>query len=415
MKWIIKFPNKNNARTRIVIGPSGVGKSTYLAAEQNAGRISPDRIHFAYEFEGDSPPRLDGVRLVHFNMFHPFHNSAECIGNRIEDCVALQQILQQGIPEKAIFLVAPRSVLLKRILLRSALEPNYRGSTSGYPKLKIFELICRIDLVEIYQRWINFFKELGVPVEFLSSEDNSFNPIPTVDDVIALLRSDRRPTYSPNERSAALSNFTFAYQKVDGFEDVTGENADRTCTYNAIRLYVKGPSVLDIGCGIGSFCFALEKEGFEIILGTELKKDRFLAACVIAEVAGSRCKFELKDVFASDVSEMYDTVLMLNVIHHLPDPISALRKAARMTRQTLILEYPTLMDPKFQATLSVPVDFDRELPLIGVSHFGDQDQTFVFSDAAIARILVENERHFSNIEFIPSPMHAARRIAVCQK
>ena len=60
-----------------------------------------------------------------------------------------------------------------------------------------------------------------------------------------------------------------------------------------------------------------------------------------------------------------DVVLMLNVIHHLKNPAYALRCAARLCQRVLIIEFPTLTDPKFNATVAtLPPELNR-LPLIG--------------------------------------------------
>jgi hypothetical protein len=81
----------------------------------------------------------------------------------------------------------------------------------------------------------------------------------------------------------------------------------------------------------------------------------------------------------------------------------------------LIIEFPTLSDKVFNSTLSRPVTFDSSLPLIGVSLQTGHDQTFLFSQQAIERILMEHDKLFSKIVFLQSPMNKERCVAICYK
>jgi hypothetical protein len=103
------------------------------------------------------------------------------------------------------------------------------------------------------------------------------------------------------------------------------------------------------------------------------------------------------------------------VIHHLKEPIKALRMIAGICTEKLIIEFPTLSDSKFNSTLSTPANFDSSLPIIGVSLQIEQDQTFLFSPQAIERILLDHDKLFSKIEFIGSPMNKERCVAICYK
>lgn len=399
--------------TVLLLGPSSVGKSTYLAAQIAAGRIVADQVHFAYEFRSEQPPELGSRSVIHYNMFDPFGNDADQIGNSISQSPPLRRIVEQGRPAKAIVCVAPKRLLAKRILGRVGLEPQLRGTFQGYPAKVHFEFINRVDLAALYVRWVDVLAQAGVPVTFISTADRDYRVLPDLAHALAVLGDETPLSYSEQERAEALANFSFPYHRVPGF-DVTRDNADRSGTLDAIRPHLVRGNVLDVGCGLGAFCFALEREGFAPVLGTELNRDRFLAACVMREVSGSMCRFEFRDLLTAPAErEPFDNVLMLNVIHHLRDPLVALKRAASLARRILVLEYPTLADPKFRATIGGG-HVDPELPLIGVSLLAGQDQTFLFSDAALERILVDNGRLFTSIHFLQSPMDASRRIAICR-
>ncbi len=87
---------------------------------------------------------------------------------------------------------------------------------------------------------------------------------------------------------------------------------------------------------------------------------------------------------------------MLNVIHHLKEPIKAIRKASILCQEKLIIEFPTLLDQKFQSTVKENnLSLQNSLPLIGVSLLNKFDQTFLFSEKAIYRILCEYDTLFT--------------------
>ena len=400
----------------LLIAPSSGGKSTYLRSMRERGVIANDqRIIFAFQLESADPPRLDPRSIVHVNMFHPFGNSADGADRELKDAPFMRELIRQGLPRRAIILVVPRRQLAKRILLREWTENDLPDAKHPYPRVDFFEFVNRVDLAIVYRRWVNFLREHDVSIEFVSSQNSEYQQIDLLESALTIINSTQPESYTEEEKLTALSGFSFNYHQVDGFETWTGSNQDRAGTYKLIKPYITGNTVLDIGCGLGYFSFRLEKDGIESVLGTEVKRDRFLAACAIGETIGTRCKFEYRDVLQESEIRSFDTVLMLNVLHHLQDPVNGLKSAAKQVRSTLILEYPTLGDPKFQATLREPMEFDPSLPLIGVSSIEAHDQTFVFSDEALRRILIENTNDFKQSTFMQSPIAPDRRIAIFVK
>jgi len=186
-----------------------------------------------------------------------------------------------------------------------------------------------------------------------------------------------------------------------------------------------GKSILDIGCAYGYFCFEAEKRNAARVVGTELKRHRYIGANIIKQMTGAKSQILYENIFDTSINndsnnkesnnENFDIVLLLNVIHHLKEPIKALRMIASICTEKLIIEFPTLSDSKFNSTLSTPTSFDSSLPIIGVSLQTEQDQTFLFSPQAIERILLDHDKLFSKIEFIESPMNKERCVAICYK
>jgi 2-polyprenyl-3-methyl-5-hydroxy-6-metoxy-1,4-benzoquinol methylase len=53
---------------------------------------------------------------------------------------------------------------------------------------------------------------------------------------------------------------------------------------------------------------------------------RFRQANLLKKILGSNVEFQQRDILGDELNEQFDVVLLLNVIHHLPEPMSALRK-----------------------------------------------------------------------------------------
>ncbi len=225
--------------------------------------------------------------------------------------------------------------------------------------------------------------------------------------------------YTKEEIEKILKENDFEYQRVELPYGLSTPGQDRSVTRDIIfpeSLY--GKSVLDVGSANGYFCFQAESKGASKIVGIELKKKRFEHANLLKSINGSEVEFLRKDIIESPLNEEFDYVLFLNVIHHLKEPMHALRKLAAITKEKLIFEFPTFEDPKFRRHISIfmPYIFNR-LPLIGVSSLSDRkvDQTFIFSPPAIRKILIDHEMFFSKINIVRSPMGEGRRIAICMK
>ena len=79
-----------------------------------------------------------------------------------------------------------------------------------------------------------------------------------------------------------------------------------------------GKKVLDIGCFIGFFTFQAMHEGAQRCVGVELNKDTFNKGCKIRDQLGFE-KVQLINGNAENevIEEMFDTVLCLNLLHHL--------------------------------------------------------------------------------------------------
>lgn len=231
--------------------------------------------------------------------------------------------------------------------------------------------------------------------------------------------SESRPnSYSKSEIEALLEQEQFVYQQIALPYGLHTTGADRSPTARMIFPdRMQDASVLEIGCCYGYFLYEARRRGATKTVGLEINPARLRHARLLRDIRGEDVVFSDEDFHDVCRRETFDYVLMLNVIHHLADPIAALRVAAACAGKKLIVEFPTPMDKKFRKLLfpGVPYLLNR-LPVIGVGPKSVTGQTYVFTRTAMTRALMEHERYFRTIDYYPSPMkNKGRLIAVCSK
>ncbi|MEM8588974.1 MAG: methyltransferase domain-containing protein [Pseudomonadota bacterium] len=396
--------------TLLVSGPSNSGKSTYIKRRS----ISP--VSFAHDLVNKDVPH-SGV--IHYNLLHYIINTD--IGNSLalgldiaEEPILKKILLSQNISH-AIVIVAPIEELIERANERQIVEPSV-GNPDLYPRGLWLELIRKVDLFSFYEcffRALDYYK-IPFDVLFSSKEVGGFS---TSDRVY--VHHNLRGSFIPLPSDAAIDNtlgmLGAEYQDVllpkgirvkrKGFGHLSDS---RTETFMKFRSgsYI-GRSVLDIGCAIGEMLFLSERLGADRVIGIEMMYRRFNAAQSIAKILCSKATFKNEDFLNVSFTDQFDDVLALNVIHHVSDVRSFLIKAANLTKRRLIVEYPTLRDPKFQELGPFPDDL-AHLPLMGVSS-KHVDQTFVFTLPALVRMVSETGRF--SVERCASPI-PGREIAI---
>jgi len=229
-------------------------------------------------------------------------------------------------------------------------------------------------------------------------------------------------TYSKEEIEKILREERFGYHRVNLPYGLHTRGRDRSQTRDLIfPESLAGKSVLDIGSALGYFCFEAEAKGAVRVLGVELDAERLRQACLLKKIIGSEVAFQQRDILDQPLDEQFDYVCFLNVIHHLDEPIRAIHQLAAITRETLIIEFPTIEDVKFRKTTGIQFTkrYNR-LPLIGVSSKKgttkkkEGGQTFVFTGPAMLRILQDHRALFQKVNIIDSPV-PGRKIALCSK
>jgi 2-polyprenyl-3-methyl-5-hydroxy-6-metoxy-1,4-benzoquinol methylase len=229
-------------------------------------------------------------------------------------------------------------------------------------------------------------------------------------------------TYSKEEIEKILREERFGYHRVNLPYGLHTRGRDRSQTRDLIfPESLAGKTVLDIGSALGYFCFEAEVKGAARVLGVELDPERLRQACLLKKIVGSQVEFLQRDILRQPLDEQFDYVCLLNVVHHLDEPIRAIHQLAALARETLIIEFPTIEDVKFRKTAGIrfPKRYNR-LPLIGVSSRKgtskkpDGGQTFVFTPSAMIRILQDHRALFGDVKIVDSPV-PSRKIAICRK
>jgi hypothetical protein len=140
------------------------------------------------------------------------------------------------------------------------------------------------------------------------------------------------------------------------------------------------------------------------VTGIEPRPRRLAHARRTAEALG--IDLDLRQLTLDDLLDgprAYDVVLALNVAHHVRNPFAFLDRAGHLSGSHLVLEYPGLGDEKLRATLPDGHKVGDDQPLVGVS-LREQDQTFLFTPAALERYFLDTVGLFGRHRLLESPM-----------
>ena len=129
-----------------------------------------------------------------------------------------------------------------------------------------------------------------------------------------------------------------------------------------------GPTVVDLGCGLGGYSKVLGERGFDVrafdVVAEYVERARGLG--VAAELYdGDRLPL-------SDAS--VDTVILLEVLEHLEEPARVLAEARRVARRGVLVTTPNCT----QSFGMVPIEF---------SHMLDIDHRQFFTESSLAALL----------------------------
>lgn len=109
------------------------------------------------------------------------------------------------------------------------------------------------------------------------------------------------------------------------------------------QLDVAGRTVLDVGTYYGALPATAAAMG-AIATGLEPDPERCQIATGAAALTGDAWSIRPGSVEALGPDDTFDVVLLLNVIHHIDEPIAFLRSLARHCTGTLVVEFPVAHD-----------------------------------------------------------------------
>ncbi|NUB27135.1 class I SAM-dependent methyltransferase [Azospirillum brasilense] len=394
----------------LICGPSCVGKSTFY--ESNSPRLLDDqgsKVPLVFPDEIGVRPLPPGDFAIHYNILRPVHAIDADGGHEVENTSWSYDIDEAWLrirdlpgPKKATVLLASLHELNARAGVRTSIEPNLRSVVQAYPNSYWTGVYARFDLSHVYTSFIDELARQGIKVEFIHSRDGKFLDVPPAK--MNEILHDHPSRYSRERIESIIISPIFEYQRIELPHGLATRGQDRSATA-ALTMPddLSGHSVLDVGSAIGFFSFEAERRGAQRVVGLEPRQTRFQAAVILKEILGSSVEFRCQDILDYSPSEPFDRVLLLNVIHHLKEPIRVLRRCAELTRNALVIEFPQLDDPIFGGVFDGRGKDLNDLPLIGVSSAG-VDQTFLFTASALMRILMDHEKLFQRWEIAESPM-----------
>jgi SAM-dependent methyltransferase len=199
----------------------------------------------------------------------------------------------------------------------------------------------------------------------------------------------------------------------------------------AFRDSVAGKSVLDVGTYYGFLPYEAIRRGASRAVGLEPDPDRFNIAHRISQFNGG---YEIVNTRLEDLdgSEQFEVVCLLNVLHHVDDPVEVLRKVCGVCSDTLVVEFCLADDPDYiQHVISAGGPVGRlhraranarsavlrlaagRIPIMAVGN-RPYHRVFYFSPAAFRNLMVVHLGLATDVEFVRSPSRSRRMVAICK-
>jgi SAM-dependent methyltransferase len=202
---------------------------------------------------------------------------------------------------------------------------------------------------------------------------------------------------------------------------------------------LQGKSVLDVGCYYGFFLHEAIRRGARRAVGIEADPERYRIASTLAGLWEGKIEVHQGLLEEVRLDEQFDVVLMLNVLHHVRDPVPVMRRLAALCRGTVIVEFRQLHDPQFVRDCLQPgrsveprlprrarlangalVAFHarllewltRSMPLVGVGGV-EYHRSFYFSRAGFRNMFQVHNRLFERVEFRKS-LTRGQALALCR-
>jgi SAM-dependent methyltransferase len=214
---------------------------------------------------------------------------------------------------------------------------------------------------------------------------------------------------SDNTLGELLKSEHVKYQDIDlGEGHATGGYKRNSLDRILFTEELRGQTLLDIGSSLGHFCLEALKHGAVAATGLETSPERIRHARQIAAAIDAKADYIQADFEQWDApAKSFDTVLCLNVLHHLYDPVAAIRKMMAIARRRIYLEVApvTLAEVRKVANpLAMWGASSAPIMLLGDASSSTRaaDRTFTFTRKALSVIINGHSKAFEPISFFPS-------------
>jgi len=214
---------------------------------------------------------------------------------------------------------------------------------------------------------------------------------------------------SENNLGDLLKGEHIKYQDVDlGDGRATGGYKRNSLDRILFTDELRGQSLLDIGSSLGHFCLEALKHGAAAATGLETSPERIRHARQIAAGIDANAEYIQADFEQWDApANAFDTVLCLNVLHHLYDPVAAIRKMMAIARRRIYLEVaPVTLGEVRKVTSALGMLGAAAAPIMLLGDASNStraaDRTFTFTRKALSVIINGHRKAFEPISFYPS-------------
>ncbi len=132
-------------------------------------------------------------------------------------------------------------------------------------------------------------------------------------------------------------------KSIKGYQNTAWEEG----TWSGINNLVdwKGKTVADVGCLNGLYSFKIKEKLAKKVVGYDLFKQACDVATNIAKLKCSDVSFKVLDISSQPLPEKYDIVLLLNILHHCPNPIFTLENVFGNANTVIIEAQFDAFDP----------------------------------------------------------------------
>jgi ubiquinone/menaquinone biosynthesis C-methylase UbiE len=167
---------------------------------------------------------------------------------------------------------------------------------------------------------------------------------------------------------------------------------------------ISGKTILQIGSSPSGFCNEAIKRGASfatVIDPSPLRSEQARDALATQETSRGYINADFEEWPADEKS--YDIVVCANALHHFYDPVGALRKMMRITRERILLEFPT---PAFSRRWrELPFRLMPGIPLIlmdtkSTTIESAAERTFLFTISALRKIFNEHTQAFEPLRIL---------------